>query len=149
MDFPYKTQTQTPDETYALAMSLARLVNPGDILLLQGDLGAGKTLFTRGFCAGLGMTDLWEVDSPTYTVVNHYDVGSGVDHIDLYRFSDSGELDEIGFDEIIAAPTIKIIEWPERLVGYPLSKPVFIIKFQHESELVRSIEIQRYQEATL
>ncbi|MDJ0836011.1 MAG: tRNA (adenosine(37)-N6)-threonylcarbamoyltransferase complex ATPase subunit type 1 TsaE [Acidobacteriota bacterium] len=119
-DLPFTGTTHSEAGTVALASAFAACLEPGDVVLLQGELGAGKTNFVRGLCIGLGMADAWEVDSPTYTVVNHYDAGPGLDHLDLYRFSDPAELDEIGFEEMLASPSIVVIEWPERLAGYPL-----------------------------
>lgn len=137
---PFACQSSGPSETAAIAAQFATLVNPGDIILLSGPLGAGKTQFVRGFCQGMGMTGIWEVDSPTYTVVNHYDVGSGIDHIDLYRLSSAAELEEIDFDGMMAAKTIKLIEWPERLDDYPIER-AYLIKLAVEGEEERSLTI--------
>ena len=142
-DFPYHGTTHSEAGTMALASALAKHIQPGDIILLQGDLGAGKTNFVRGLCAGLGMTDLWEVDSPTYTVVNHYEVGSGVDHLDLYRFSDPHELEEIGFDDMLASPSIVVIEWPERLHAYPLPGKPWLVRLTIQDADSRKIHIQQ------
>ena len=135
-------QTQGPDETQALASRFGKLMKPGDIVLLNGPLGAGKTNFVRGLCSGLGMADLWEVSSPTYTVVNHYDVGTGVDHIDLYRFHGSDDLDEIGFDDMLTSSSIKLIEWPERMQDYPLPQAPYQVHIRINGEQGRTIEIQ-------
>ena len=139
-DLPFNGQSTSPEQTFSLAAQFGKLAKTGDVVLLQGPLGAGKTQFARGFCSGMGMDDLWEVDSPTYTVVNHYRVGEGVDHIDLYRFRDQVELDEIGFDEILAAPTVKLIEWPERLDNYPMP-PAYTVRIRIVDSKRRAIEI--------
>ncbi len=76
------------------------------------------------------MAELWEVDSPTYTIVNHYDAGPGVDHLDLYRFGEESELEEIDFEDMLASDTIKLVEWPERLGDYPIPEPSFVVVFQ-------------------
>jgi len=142
IELPFRGRTQSPEETYALATRFAGHVKAGDVLLLQGRLGAGKTLFVRGLCAGLGLRELWQVDSPTYTVVNHYDVGPGVDHIDLYRLAGSDELDDIHFEDLLASNSVKVIEWPERLAGYPLPDAGYILRFAIDGEHSRSIHIQ-------
>ena len=134
-------ETGNPEETFAVAARFASEIKPGGVILLQGGLGAGKTQFVRGICAGLGMPDLWEVDSPTYTIVNHYDAGPGVDHIDLYRLEDLSGLDEIGFEDLLRAPAIKLIEWPERLIGYPLTTVDFHVHIQIGNGDRRSIRI--------
>ncbi len=126
-ELPYIGSTESEEGTENLAVDFATWVHPGDVVLLQGDLGAGKTRFVRGLCQGLGMSELWEVDSPTYTVVNHYDVADGVDHIDLYRLTSEGELDEIGFDDMLRSASIVIVEWPERLGSYPLPPSPWVI----------------------
>ena len=133
--------TADADETYAVAARLGQLLAPGDLVLLQGPLGAGKTHFVRGLCAGMGFSAPWEVDSPTYTVVNHYEVGPGVDHIDLYRLAGSGDLDEIGLDEILASDTVKLIEWPERLGGYPIPRPAFTVHIDIQDAERRRIRL--------
>lgn len=139
---PYACETRDPDQTMAVASSFAGMVEPGEVVLLSGSLGAGKTHFARGFCKGLGMKELWEVDSPTYTVVNHYDVGRGVDHIDLYRFHSSADLDDIDFEDILAADSIKLIEWPERLDNYPIDSG-FLVRIEATDENHRRLSISR------
>ena len=131
------------DETEAFAADLAPHLAEGHVVLLQGQLGAGKTAFVRGLCRGLGMSDPWEVDSPTYTVVNHYKAGPGVDHLDLYRFSGAEELEEIGFDEIIASPSIVLIEWPERLADIPHSTMLWHVHLEIVEASVRRIRVRQ------
>lgn len=138
---PYTTQTRNAEETFRLASDFARVPLTGDVVLLQGKLGAGKTQFVRGFCAGLGLVDLFDVDSPTYTLVNHYDVAPGVDHIDLYRCENETELEEIGLAELLDSSTIKLIEWPERLERFSPQKSAYWVRFQITGEQTRRITI--------
>lgn len=133
---------RSPEETMAIAAELAALVAPGEAVLLSGPLGAGKTQFARGFCAGLGLAELYLVDSPTYTIVNHYDVGPGVDHLDLYRLNGDDGLEELGFEEMIASPTIKLIEWPERLTQGHLPQG-WLVRFAISGEEERLITVSR------
>ena len=102
-------------ETRAIAAALAPTLAPGAVLLLHGDLGAGKTAFVRGLAEGLGL-DPDDVTSPTFTLVHEYrGTRLPLIHVDLYRL-DRAELDEIGLDQDLAATGITAIEWPERLV---------------------------------
>jgi len=108
-------ETHSEDDTRALAARLAATLAPGAVLLLSGDLGAGKTAFVRGLAEGLGV-DAGEVTSPTFTLVHEYRGGRlPLVHVDLYRL-DSADLDEIGLDQDVAAEGVVAVEWPERLL---------------------------------
>lgn len=143
LNVPYTAVTENPSETHALAASFSKLVTYGDVVLLSGPLGAGKTHFVRGFCDGLGLESLYEVDSPTYSVVNHYEIGQGVDHLDLYRFNQITDLDDIEFEEMLETSTIKLIEWPERLAGYPLGRTPFLVRIEVINDMSRRIAITK------
>ncbi|MDQ3696281.1 MAG: tRNA (adenosine(37)-N6)-threonylcarbamoyltransferase complex ATPase subunit type 1 TsaE [Chloroflexota bacterium] len=111
--------TVSHDDTVRLGIKLGRRLIPGDLVLLHGDLGSGKTTLAQGMLAGLGVTG--PIPSPTFTLVNEYEAeaASGgepwrVYHLDLYRLRDD-ELDSFGFDDYLApAGGITLIEWPER-----------------------------------
>ena len=106
--------SNSEQETRDIASALARDLAMGSVLLLTGDLGAGKTAFVRGLAAGLGI-DPGEVTSPTFTLVHEYRGGRlPLIHVDLYRL-DRADLDEIGLDEDLAASGVIAIEWAERL----------------------------------
>ena len=101
-------------ETRDIAAALARDLAMGSVLLLSGDLGAGKTAFVRGLAEGLGI-DHDEVTSPTFTIVHEYRGGRlPLVHVDLYRL-DRADLDEIGLDQDLAATGIVAVEWAERM----------------------------------
>lgn len=89
---------------------LARAAKPGDIFLLEGELGAGKTTLVRGFLRGLNFEG--KVKSPTYTLVESYDTQPNVHHFDLYRLLSIEQLEEIGFQEYLSPEAICLIEWP-------------------------------------
>jgi tRNA threonylcarbamoyladenosine biosynthesis protein TsaE len=125
-----RVETASEAETRALAARWAATLGPGDVVLISGDLGAGKTVFVRGLAEGLGL-DSDTVTSPTFTLVHEY-VGGRLPlvHVDLYRLDAglsgaeappcaSADLDEIGLDPDLAAAGIVAVEWPERL-----SRPV-------------------------
>ncbi len=106
--------SNSEQETRSIAAALARDLAMGAVLLLTGDLGAGKTAFVKGLAEGLGV-DPDEVTSPTFTLVHEYRGGRlPLIHVDLYRL-DRADLDEIGFDQDLAATGVVAIEWSERL----------------------------------
>lgn len=106
--------TRSPQETERLGAALARYLLPGDVLAYTGDLGAGKTAFTRGLAAGLGITD--RVTSPTYTVVNEYLNGRlPLFHFDMYRLHSADELFDIGWEDYLTRGGVCAMEWSENV----------------------------------
>lgn len=111
-------QSNSEAETRAIGARLAAQLQPGAVLLLSGDLGAGKTAFTKGLAEGLGI-DPTEVTSPTFTLVHEYRQGRlPLVHIDLYRL-EKVDLDELGMDADLANQGVLAIEWADRLVRIP------------------------------
>ena len=107
-------RTSSEDETIAAARAAVATLEAGAILLLHGDLGAGKTAFVRGLALGLGLGEE-AVSSPTFTLVHEYRGGRvPLFHVDLYRLPAGADIDDLGFDEAIDEG-IQAIEWPERL----------------------------------
>ena len=107
-------RTESEEETRQVATALADRLAPGSVILLHGDLGAGKTAFVRGLAEGLGLSDD-PVSSPTFTLVHEYTGGRvPLYHADLYRLPDGASLDDLGLDEV-AEDGVLAIEWPERL----------------------------------
>jgi tRNA threonylcarbamoyladenosine biosynthesis protein TsaE len=103
-------------ETDAIAAGLARVLAPGDVVALSGDLGAGKTSFTRAVLRALGHAG--EVASPTFAIVHPYEFPAfALWHADLYRLELPGEADALGFDEHLEGGGVLLLEWPERLEG--------------------------------
>lgn len=116
----YERMINSEQETIALAEQLAALLHAGDVLTLEGDLGAGKTTFTKSVAKGLGITR--NVNSPTFTILKQYEGRLPLNHLDVYRLADSDE--DLGWDELFYGNAISIIEWahlieedlpPERL----------------------------------
>jgi tRNA threonylcarbamoyladenosine biosynthesis protein TsaE len=106
--------THSEEETATLARRLAPTLQPGDVLLLSGNLGAGKTAFVRGLAAGLGI-DPQDVSSPTFTLVHEYRGGRlTLYHVDLYRL-ERAATEDLGLDELGARDGVLAIEWPDRL----------------------------------
>jgi len=110
-----KTITHTPDETLQLGKDLGARLVAGDLILLFGDLGAGKTCLTQGICLGAGLDKNAYIRSPTFTLVNEYQGKVPIFHIDLYRLETEADLNNLGLEEIIYSPAITIIEWSEKL----------------------------------
>lgn len=111
-------ETSSETETSEAGAQLAPSLEPGDVVLLHGELGAGKTAFVRGLARGLG-ADGEEVSSPTFTLVQEYQAPAlTLFHIDLYRLTPR-EVDDLGLDEMIASGGIVAIEWPERWIDPP------------------------------
>lgn len=99
-------------QTLQLGRSLAAQLRPGDVLLLSGELGAGKTVFARGVAEGLGVTE--PVVSPTFTLLNCYQGRIPLHHFDLYRLRDADDFLGAGLDEYVGGDAVALIEWPER-----------------------------------
>jgi len=111
-------ESKSESDTRAIAARFAAELKPGAVLLLSGDLGAGKTAFTKGLAEGLGI-DPAEVTSPTFTLVHEYRSGRiPLVHVDLYRL-DKVDLDELGMDADLANQGVLAIEWSDRLVRLP------------------------------
>ena len=106
--------TKSPEQTELLGKKLAELLRPGDVIASYGDLGAGKTAFTRGLAVGLGIREA--VTSPTYTIVNEYLSGRmPLFHFDMYRLSSSEELFDIGWEDYLARGGVCAVEWSENV----------------------------------
>ncbi|HEX9007417.1 MAG TPA: tRNA (adenosine(37)-N6)-threonylcarbamoyltransferase complex ATPase subunit type 1 TsaE [Bacteroidota bacterium] len=106
----------SPDETKALGRALASSLKPGDVVVLSGTLGTGKTRFVQGVCEVLGVRT--HVSSPTFTLINEYPVSFGkIVHIDLYRIAAPAELAQLGIEEYFTERCLCLVEWPELLAA--------------------------------
>lgn len=106
--------THSEKETLEWAKDFAKTLGKGSVVALYGTLGAGKTVVSRGICAGLGFTG--QVNSPTYTIVHEYpNPGMPLYHLDLYRLPPHADLEEIGVDYYMSQKGVTLVEWPERL----------------------------------
>jgi len=135
---PITFTTQSEDETAAVGRDLAATLSAGSVLLLFGDLGAGKTAFVRGLAEGLGV-HRDEVSSPTFTLVQEYRGGRlPLFHVDLYRLDDAREIDDLGLEEI-AEGGVLAIEWAEKLSRPPAES--VIVRITHEIAETRTLSI--------
>ena len=106
--------TTSPAETEAIGAALGKILPPGTVIAYRGDLGAGKTAFTRGLARGLGCTDM--VTSPTYTIVNEYLGGRlPLFHFDMYRLASSDDLWDIGWEDYLERGGVCAVEWSENV----------------------------------
>ncbi len=113
-----ETVTHSPEETMAFGRALAGELEPPCLVLLEGELGTGKTTLVKGIVAGLGAAHEEEVNSPTFTLVHEYSkpgVACRVYHVDLYRIEDPQELATLGLEDLMAERAIVIVEWGEKL----------------------------------
>jgi tRNA threonylcarbamoyladenosine biosynthesis protein TsaE len=109
--------TKTREETLILGEKLGRCLEPGDIVLLFGDLGAGKTTLTQGICYGLGLPREEYIRSPTFTLINEYQGRCPIFHIDLYRMETQEEIEALGLEEVLFGKGVAILEWAEKLLS--------------------------------
>lgn len=132
--------THSAAETEALGAKLAAVLQPGDVIAYLGDLGAGKTAFTRGLARGLGIAEA--VTSPTYTLVNEYlDGRLPLFHFDMYRLSDADELFDLGWEDYLARRGVCAVEWSEN-VWEALDNPITVqIRTDADDEALRRITI--------
>lgn len=136
----YEIITNSPEKTRQVASEFAKELTLGDIVLLSGDLGAGKTVFTKGFTEGRGGSTE-EVTSPTFTIMNEY--AGGVNHFDLYRLNSVDEFYGTGMVEAMYASFVSVIEWPE-VVGLEFfPETAYVVKITKLSDTERKIEIKR------
>ncbi|MGA9936794.1 MAG: tRNA (adenosine(37)-N6)-threonylcarbamoyltransferase complex ATPase subunit type 1 TsaE [Candidatus Acidiferrales bacterium] len=132
--------THSSEETIARGREMAAALKPPALILLSGDLGAGKTTLTKGLASGLGAADEDEVTSPTFTLVHKYDRGTRVYHVDLYRIGDFHDLETLGLEDVFTERAIVIVEWPDRLT-LRTDWPIVRIYLEHVAEDERRITI--------
>ena len=131
--------TNSPEETERLGAALAEKLGPGTIIAYRGDLGAGKTAFTRGLARGLGCDEM--VTSPTYTIVNEYLGGRlPLFHFDMYRLHSAEELFDIGWEDFLSRGGICAVEWSEN-VAEAMEKPI-TVTIEKLGENTRRITIE-------
>ncbi|MDT8862395.1 tRNA (adenosine(37)-N6)-threonylcarbamoyltransferase complex ATPase subunit type 1 TsaE [Alkalihalobacillus sp. MEB130] len=129
--------TESPEETMELANKLGQIVKPGDVITLEGDLGAGKTSFTKGFAKGLGVKRV--VNSPTFTIIKEYMGRIPLYHMDVYRMED--EMEDLGLEEYFYGEGVTVIEWPSMITNQ-LPEDRLAISLFHLGETSRKITVQ-------
>ncbi|WP_163528489.1 tRNA (adenosine(37)-N6)-threonylcarbamoyltransferase complex ATPase subunit type 1 TsaE [Halobacillus ihumii] len=135
----YEWTTDSEGETLLFSEELAEHLAPGDVLTLEGDLGAGKTTFTKGLAKGLGVTRT--VNSPTFTIIKEYMGRLPLYHMDVYRLEDSDE--DLGFEEFFEGDGVTVVEWSQFIKEY-LPDERLDITIEYLSETKRRIKLQPY-----
>ncbi len=138
----------SPEQTGAIAAYIGQMLRKGDILCLQGDLGAGKTAFTQGLAKGMGIEDY--VTSPTFTIINEYHGPIPLYHFDVYRLTHADELFDIGYEEYFYGDGVVVVEWPERIIELLPEEKLWIRITHGSGENTRVFHIKgwgkRYEE---
>ena len=135
---------KSEEETLAWAEEFGKSLKSGDMVALYGNLGAGKTVISRGICKGLGFEG--SVCSPTYTILHEYPNTPPLYHFDLYRLEPGAELYEVGFDHDYLSKGVTLIEWPERLENQT-EDVTHIINIEIISENERQVTLETANEA--
>lgn len=136
-----KIKTEGPEQTWAAAAALMESLEPGTVIALHGDLGAGKTCFIQGLAVAMGITD--PITSPTYTLIGEYEGRMKLNHIDLYRLANSIEALGIGLEEYLESDGITAIEWAERAEEILPESMLHVSIEKGCDEMSRQIEIWR------
>ena len=132
--------TRSSEETIAQGREIGARLTPPVLILLSGDLGAGKTTLTKGIAAGLGAAREDDVTSPTFTLIHKYEGSTRVYHVDLYRIEDLHDLETLGLEDIFAEQAVIIVEWPDRM-KLRTDWPIVRIQLEHVAEDTRKILI--------
>ena len=141
---------KSPEATFDLGEKLGENLQGGEMILLSGGLGAGKTLLTKGILSALDY-DIDEVTSPSFTLVNLYKAKFDVYHIDFWRLDENSDVAfAVGLNEILEDETvIVIIEWAERLQKFPFPEKTFCVKIEGDGDDARKIEISSLEQNLL
>ena len=125
--------TNSPEETEKIGAAIGKIIPAGTVLAYRGDLGAGKTAFTRGLARGLGFTDA--VTSPTYTIVNEYLGGRlPLFHFDMYRLSSADDLFDIGWEDYLDRGGVCAVEWSEQVADAMPEDTIYVSIARHPQE---------------
>lgn len=133
-------RTNNPEETILFAERLAKKLKKGDVVALSGNLGSGKTTFTKGIGKGLGVKEARRINSPTFVIIREYQGNMPLYHIDLYRLDGIKDVEGLGIEEYIYGDGVTVIEWPEKIKCL-LPKRHILVKFRIKGENDREISV--------
>jgi tRNA threonylcarbamoyladenosine biosynthesis protein TsaE len=134
--------TQSDQETFQLAYSIGQDLDRPLFFFLEGNLGAGKTVFAKGLICGLGHSDPDDIPSPSFTLINEYELRFKVYHIDLYRIEGKMDLATLGLEEIFSTPAVIVVEWAEKL-GEEFQDEVILVIIEDLGDENRRISFKR------
>lgn len=129
--------SHSPEETRALAKKLARSFKGDEVVFLIGELGAGKTVFAKGIAAGLGLKNIHQVCSPTFTLMNVYLARVPIYHFDLYRLAQASEITDLGFEDYIGEGVV-VVEWAEK-IDFPIQAVSITIEVGDDEQRIITI----------
>ena len=129
------------EQTWEIARFIGGKLRKGDVLALSGELGSGKTCFTGGLARGLGVSEKYQITSPTFTLINEYPGRCKFYHFDVYRLNSYTEFEDLGYEEYFSGKGIVVIEWAEKIVQV-LPADTFFISFEYLDENRRIIIIK-------
>jgi len=138
-----KITSNSIEETFSIGSRLAAGLKKGDVVALIGELGAGKTVLTKGIAKGLGVKDVRYVNSPTFVIIKEYKGDVPLYHFDLYRLSAPGSLDEICYDEYFYGDGVTVVEWADKIERL-LPKKHLEVRLSVAGENKRKIEIKKH-----
>lgn len=133
--------TSSPEETTALGRELAAALKPPALVLLSGELGAGKTTLVKGIVSGLGLAREEDVTSPSFVFVHVYGNGERLYHVDLYRAEQPAELETLGLEDFLAEKAVVVVEWAERL-KLPALHAALRVRMEAVSDTERRIHVE-------
>lgn len=133
--------SRSTEQTIAKGREIAARLRPPLLVLLTGELGAGKTTLAKGIVSGLGAATEEEITSPTFTLVHAFSGPVKVYHVDLYRVSEVQEFDSLGLEDLFSEPAVVLVEWPERM-RLRTDWPVLRIGLEHAGEDARKITVE-------
>jgi tRNA threonylcarbamoyladenosine biosynthesis protein TsaE len=133
-------RSASAEETHEIGRRLGQLLRPGDVLLLTGELGSGKTCLTQGIGEGMGIED--PIKSSSFVLMNEYPAGAPLYHADLYRLTDPAEVADLSLEEY-ATPGVLVVEWPERAWD-ELPDERLLVRMTYEGEEERGLEFEAH-----
>lgn len=136
--------SESKEDTFKLGKEFAKKLKQGDVVGLIGELGSGKTVFTKGIAEGLGI-DQMNVTSPTFTIINEYEGKLKLFHFDLYRINSTDELESLGYEEYFYNEGVVVIEWAEKCIDV-LPPGCYLIYFEYIDENKRKLRFSRKTE---